>query len=291
MGSLIDFFDRKLNRPNMQPGQKRGAGLLALIILVCIIGGIALALTYLTSLVSYGFAIIAAISATHIAQRSLAAHVGAVAIALEQQGLGAGREAVSRIVGRETAELDQSGISRAAIESLAENFSDGVVAPTFWLAIAGLPGIAIYKAINTADSMIGHRSDRYVDFGWATARIDDFVNLPASRLSALMVIIAAFLMPGTSAKRALQAVRRDARHHRSPNAGWPEAAFAGALGLELAGPRQYGDEIVNDAIMGVGGKPNATAADIRRALRLFWFADMIMIALLGIAVALIYMYY
>ncbi len=158
-------------------------------------------------------------------------------------------------------------MARAAIESLAENFSDGVVAPAFWLLLAGLPGSALYKAANTADSMVGHRTARYEAFGWAAARFDDLINLPASRLAALWIVLAA-PMAGSSAPRAWAAVRRDAAHHRSPNAGWPEAAMAGALGLQLAGPRIYGAEMVEDAFMG-DGRRAVDAADIRRALALY----------------------
>jgi len=177
-------------------------------------------------------------------------------------------------------------VARAAIESLAENFSDGVVAPTFWLAIAGLLGAAAYKAINTADSMIGHRTPRHGAYGWAAAKTDDLVNLPASRLTALLVIAAAALMPECSARDAWRAVRRDARHHRSPNAGYPEAAVAGALGLQLAGPRSYGGILVDDAFMG-DGRREAAADDVYAALRLYRIADVLLIAVVAGAVVII----
>ncbi len=167
---------------------------------------------------------------------------------------------------------------RAAIESLAENFSDGVVAPAFWLAVGGLAGGAAYKAVNTADSMIGHRTPKHEAFGWAAARFDDLVNLPASRLTALLIVAAAAILPGMDARAAWRAVWRDAKKHRSPNAGWPEAAMAGALGLALAGPRSYGGVMGDDAFMGEGGRREVTAADIRRALRLFWMADVLLMA-------------
>ncbi len=188
-------------------------------------------------------------ASTLIASRSLYCHVRDVAAALETGGLEAGRAAVSRIVGRDPQTLDSAGVARAAIESLAENASDGVAAPVFWFALLGLPGLAAYKAINTADSMIGHRTPRHEAFGWASARLDDLVNLPASRLTAALFALAA-LLHKASARGALQAVLRDARRHRSPNAGWPEAAMAGALGLRLAGPRCYGGVVVPDAYMG-----------------------------------------
>ncbi len=211
--------------------------------------------------------LIVLLASTLLAQRSLHDHVRAVADALQTGGLEAGRTAVSMIVGRNPASLDEAGVARAAIESLAENYSDGVVAPALWLAIAGLPGGVAYKAINTADSMIGHRTARYAAFGWAAARLDDLINLPASRLSALFLILGA-LATGASPLGALRAIRGDAHRHRSPNAGWPEAAMAGALGLRLAGPRVYGDTLVDDAFMG-SGRREVTAADIDRALLVY----------------------
>jgi adenosylcobinamide-phosphate synthase len=214
-----------------------------------------------------GFVLVSFLGASFPAQRSLYAHVKSVADALDQEGVVGGRRAVSMIVGRNPAHLDVAGIARAAIESLAENFSDGVVAPAFWLAVGGLPGGALYKAVNTADSMIGHRSERYHAFGWAAARLDDLVNLPASRLSALWLGLAAALT-GNDLRGAVRAVIRDAGKHRSPNAGWPEAAVAGALGLQLAGPRVYGETLVDDAFMG-DGRRDAGSNDIRRALKLY----------------------
>jgi adenosylcobinamide-phosphate synthase len=229
----------------------------------------------------FGVVAAALVASSLPAQRSLHEHVARVAAALEQEGLAAGRKAVSHIVGRDTEALDEAGVARAAIESLAENFSDGVVAPSLWLAIGGLAGGATYKAINTADSMIGHRTPRHEAFGWAAARLDDLVNLPASRLTALLLIAAAATMRPAAAIAAWRAVKRDARHHRSPNAGWPEAAMAGALGLALAGPRSYGGVEVADAVMG-DGRRAATAADIRRALALYRRADALLIGLCAV---------
>jgi adenosylcobinamide-phosphate synthase len=234
----------------------------------------------------FDLVVLGALAGTLLAQRSLYAHVGAVATALEQDGLEAGRRAVSMIVGRDPGSLDAHGVARAAIESLAENFSDGIVAPAFWLVLGGLPGIALYKTINTADSMIGHKSDRYLAFGWAAARLDDLVNLPASRLSALLLFSAAVLRSDASAKDSMRAVRRDARHHRSPNAGWPEAAMAGALGLKLAGPRVYDGVRVPDHWMG-NGRAQAGAEDIRRALRLYRDACLVQAGLVALIAAVL----
>jgi adenosylcobinamide-phosphate synthase len=234
-----------------------------------------------------GLLVTGILAGTLLAQRSLWRHVADVAEALERDGLGGGRRAVSRIVGRNPDSLDESAVVRAAIESLAENFSDGVVAPALWCSACGLPGIAAYKAVNTADSMIGHRTPRHEAFGWAAARLDDVINLPASRLAALWLILAAWLQPGASAAGALRAVRRDAGKHRSPNAGWPEAAMAGALGIRLAGPRVYGATRVEDRWMG-DGRAGATTADLRRALALYRLACAIQIAVAAILVLVIW---
>jgi adenosylcobinamide-phosphate synthase len=285
IGKLIDTADRQFNRDRDSFATRRAAGVAALAGLIAIAGGIG---WFMQLALGDGLGLVATaiLASSMLAQRSLATHVEAVAAALETGGLAAGREAVSLIVGRDPESLDEAGVGRAAIESLAENFSDGVVAPAFWLAVGGLPGAAIYKAVNTADSMIGHRSARHEAFGWAAARLDDLVNLPASRLTALLLVCAAF-PSGADAGQAWKAVRRDASRHRSPNAGWAEAAMAGALGLALAGPRSYGGKLVDDALMGEGGRREADAADIRRALRLYRWADALLIALIGVVATLL----
>ena len=209
-------------------------------------------------------------ASTLIACRGLHAHGTAVANALDLS-LAEGRAAVSQIVGRDPESLDRGGVARAAVESIAENFSDGVVAPLFWLALLGLPGLCAYKAVNTLDSMIGHRSTRYLTFGRAAARLDDWVNWLPARLAGGLLVAAALVVPGADAPRAWRAMRRDAPQHRSPNAGWQEAAMAGALGFALAGPRQYGSEVVDDAWMG-NGRRDLDSADIRAALRLYRWA-------------------
>jgi adenosylcobinamide-phosphate synthase len=171
------------------------------------------------------------------------------------------------IVGRDPESLSADGVARAAIESTAENFSDGLIAPAFWFLALGLPGIIAYKAINTADSMIGHRTPRHLHFGWAAARLDDAVNWPAARISGMLIALAAPIAKGSTG-RAWRVMLRDARLHRSPNAGWPEAAMAGALDLALAGPRIYGDLIVNDRFIHEDGRHEAGPGDISRALRI-----------------------
>jgi adenosylcobinamide-phosphate synthase len=284
MGRLIGALDRWLNKKSAAAA--RAGGIVAVLILVLVVGALSVVLQGALLRLSFGLPVVALLASTLLAQRSLHRHVADVASALDNDGVASGRRAVAHIVGRDPEALDEAGVARAAIESLAENFSDGVVAPVFWLVIAGLPGAALYKAINTADSMIGHRTPRHAAFGWAAARLDDLVNLPASRLTALLIIAAAGLSSKDSLRQAWRAVLRDAPLHRSPNAGYPEAAMAGALGLSLAGPRIYDGVRVDDAFMG-GGRLDASAADIRRALKLYRRADAILLALVAIVAAIV----
>jgi adenosylcobinamide-phosphate synthase len=280
-GRLISILDRALNRESMDAASRRLNGVLALAFVIAIAVVVGGWVQHILLVLPFGFILLALIASSLIAQRSLDRHVRAVADALEKEGLAAGRVAVSRIVGRDIWTLDGGGVARAAIESLAENFSDGVVAPALWLTLAGLPGGCAYKAINTADSMIGHHTPRHEAYGWAAAKIDDLVNLPAARLSALLIVAAAAVMPACSAREAWRAVLRDAPRHRSPNAGYPEAAMAGALGLALAGPRSYGGVMVDDALMG-NGRREAKVRDIRTALTLYQLADVLLIVLVAV---------
>ena len=259
-----------LNRPGFSAARRRGNGVLAVMLLVLATAGPAsllqsALLSRLPALAS--LLLLGMLSSTLLAQRSLYQHVRAVGDGLRQNGLAGGRAAVARIVGRNPENLDEAGVVRAAIESLAENFSDGVVAPAFWCALGGLPGLVFYKAVNTADSMIGHRTERHAAFGWAAARLDDAINLPASRLAAIWIVLAS-MFAGAAPLEAWRAVWRDAGKHRSPNAGWPEAAMAGALGLKLAGPRVYGTTRIDDGWMG-DGRAEASLADLDRALALY----------------------
>ena len=288
MGRAIGWMDRRFNdaRAAPAPDRKRNG-----VIAVAVLTAGALALGWILD----GFLrqswigglVEAALASTLIAQRSLYDHVTAVARALAKDGLAAGRAAVAKIVGRDTAELDQPGVSRAALESLAENLSDGVTAPLFWGLLLGLPGLIAYKAINTADSMIGHRTPRHQAFGWAAARLDDLLNWIPARLCGAIVGAAAFFVRGGDGNRAWQAMWRDAPKHRSPNAGWPEAALAGALGFALAGPRRYhGVEESNTAYMGAGGRVDLTAADIRQGLRLFVAACVLQLGIVAVVAML-----
>jgi len=267
IGALIGALEHRWNRPGLgaSAARARGIGAQALLITLALLAG--WPLIWLAGRSWPGFLLAALATSSLFAQRSLDSHVAAVATALDRS-LADGRRAVSMIVGRNPDVLDEAGVARAAIESLAENFSDGVVAPILWTALAGPCGGIAYKAANTADSMIGHKSERYLNYGWAAARLDDLINLPASRLAAALIVAAAAILPGCSGRHAAFTVWRDAGKHRSPNAGWPEAAMAGALGLSLNGPRVYGDGRVDDAFMG-DGRRAATTQDIRRALRLY----------------------
>ncbi|AQA00791.1 cobalamin biosynthesis protein CobD [Sphingopyxis sp. QXT-31] len=262
---LIDGLERRWNQPERSFATRRLLGLLTLLLLVVLVSGAAWLVqwTLLSHVGAYGWVAVALLAWPAFAQRSLFEHVRAVAEALEQHGLPAARNAVAAIVGRDTAELDESGVARAAIESLAESFSDGVAAPLFWLLLLGLPGAWIYKAVNTADSLIGHREPRWRAYGWAAARTDDAMNLIPARLAGVLICLA-----GGGGWRIMA---RDAHKHASPNAGWPEAAMAGALGLRLAGPVAYDGVMHDKPWIGEGG-PAATPFDIRHALRIYLIA-------------------
>ncbi|MGM4904391.1 adenosylcobinamide-phosphate synthase CbiB [Tardiphaga sp. 866_E4_N2_1] len=267
IGNGIGWLERWLNLEDWSRRQRKLAGVVTIIALVSVailVGGL---LTDLLNDNWIGFGVEALIASTLIAQRSLYQHVARVHRAFTEGGLPAARQVVAMIVGRDPERLDEGGVARAAIESTAENFSDGIVAPVFWLALLGLPGLITYKAINTADSMIGHRSVRYQDFGWAAARLDDLVNLIPARLSGILVALSAPVARG-SIIASLKIMMRDASKHRSPNAGWPESAMAGALGIAIAGPRVYAEGAVNDLYLNAEGR-TAKPDDIRRALRVF----------------------
>lgn len=271
MGRLVSWLDRRFNHG---PDRRR-RGVLALLALLAA----CLPVPLLIAALPFGWVLGIIGAAILLAQRSLADHVGEVAEGLKRS-LEEGRAAVSRIVGRDPQALDSAGVGRAAIESAAENFSDGVVAPAFWFLVAGLPGIVLYKAVNTADSMIGHRSDRYLEFGRAAARLDDVLNWIPARLSGALICLAG-LSPG-----ALRVMWRDAGLHRSPNAGWPEAATAAVLGVALAGPRIYGGVITDDPYVNPEGRRDPGPEDIGRAVALIWRAWAVLLGAAVLAAAL-----
>ncbi|MDQ0512822.1 adenosylcobinamide-phosphate synthase [Angulomicrobium amanitiforme] len=279
-GRLIGGLDATINRDSDSPRTRRLAGVAALAILLLVALAAGAGVQNLLLRLPFGLLLVALVASSLFAQRSLYDHVARVADGLDAS-LEAGRAAVSHIVGRDPERLDEAGVARAAIESLAENFSDGIVAPALWMVVGGLPGGVAYKMVNTADSMIGHRDSRHLHFGWAAARFDDLVNLPASRLAGVLMVAGAVFVRGASPLRAWRAMLRDAAKHRSPNAGWPEAALAGALGIGIAGPRYYGGKLSTDGVMGEGGRRDCTADDIRRSLALYRAADGVMLALLA----------
>lgn len=274
LGKLVEAGDRRLNNPHQAPRHRRLRGALLTLGLTLFAGLVGGALAFALQGLDGGWLLVALLASTLLAYRGLHDHVRAVLVALERD-LDSGRIAVSKIVGRDPDSLDASGVRRAAIESLAENFSDGVVAPAFWFILLGLPGLCAYKAINTLDSMIGHHSEAYEHFGRFAARLDDLVNWIPARLAGGLFILAALLVPGADAGRAKRTMLRDARNHRSPNAGWQEAAVAGALDIALAGPRHYGGTLVDDATMG-DGRRDLTQEDLRGALWLYLAAGAIL---------------
>ena len=281
IGWLIGALEQRLNTPERSGSARRWLGCGALLVVLAVTLGAALVLQGWARSLPGGIFVEIVLATPFLAQKELGRAVGAVASALGQS-LAAGREAVSHIVGRDPERLDEAGVARAAVETLAESTSDGVVAPWFWIVIGGLPGIALYKAINTADSMIGHLDARYRDYGWSAARLDDLVNLVPARLTAVLVVVACFFLGGASPSGAWRAAMQDARKHRSPNSGWPEAAFGGALGFSLGGPRSYGGAVVDLAVMG-GGRAALDGGDIERALGLYWITLNVVLAVSGVA--------
>ncbi len=257
---IIEAFEQRWNRADISPGMRRALGVLTVVLLLMVAAGGGLLLQTALGGLHLGWIGMALLAWPALAQRSLYDHVVPVAQALERSDLNAARQAVGAIVGRDTAALDRHGVARAAIESLAESFCDGIAAPLFWLLVGGLPGVWAYKAINTADSMIGHREERWRAFGWAAARLDDALNLVPARIAALLLCLG-----GGGGWRILW---RDARKHASPNAGWTEAAMAGALGLRLAGQIAY-DGVVHHRDWIGSGRAEATAEDLRQALAIY----------------------
>jgi adenosylcobinamide-phosphate synthase len=259
VGAAIDGLEQRWNRPTRSEATRKVLGVLTVVALVGAAVALGGCLDRLLKAHVWGFAVWVVIATVGLAQKSLHQHVKAVERPLTANDLGSARAAVGCIVGRDVDRLDPSGVSAAAIESLAESFSDGIVAPAFWLLIGGLAGLFAYKVINTADSMIGHLEPRYRSFGWAAARTDDLMNLIPARLAGLLIVLA-----GASGARVMV---RDAPKHASPNAGWPEAAMAGALGLQLGGPTVYDGAILERPRFGAGRA--AGADDLKRGLAIY----------------------
>ncbi|WP_438747808.1 adenosylcobinamide-phosphate synthase CbiB [Pararhizobium sp. O133] len=288
-GTMIGWFDRTFNRKRFEHDVLRIGGVLTIVVLLLwslVCGWLIHWL--LSELGIVGWLLEIVLVAVFLAQKSLADHVSRVATGLRTGGLEGGRKAVSMIVGRDPETLDEPAVCRAAIESLAENFSDGVVAPAFWYAVLGLPGLLAYKMLNTADSMIGHKSPKYLYFGWASARLDDLANIPAARLSILLIAAGAALKSGLNAARnALGTALRDNGLHRSPNSGWPEAAMAGALDIQLAGPRIYAGALVAEPMINGSGRAVAVVGDVETGVSIFYGACTALAVLTVFAAAIV----
>ena len=283
IGNLISRLEAKLNRTELTDQQRRTRGAVMLVAVLAVVGLVAIGLMLALRLLTYGWILEALIATSLLCQKELGERVEQVADDVDQS-LDAGREAVSHLVGRDTQQLDETGVSKAAIESLAENSSDGIIAPAFWMLFGGLAGAALYKAINTADSMVGYRNERYGAFGWASAKLDDLVNLIPARLTGLLFSLAMFTVSPTRAGNALRAMWRDAPKHASPNAGWPEAAMAGALDISLGGPRNYGGVAADLPHMGDGSK-EITSKTVRQALQLYYLMLSSFVVLIGVPAA------
>ena len=279
LGRLIHLVDSAWNRASDPPAFRRLAGVAAAISVIALVVALGWAVQFVLASGWVRVVLVGVLAWPLVAVRSLHDHVAAVANPLASGDITAARLAVAQIVGRDPATLDDSGIARATIESLAENASDGIVAPVLWGALFGLPGILGYKAINTLDSMIGHRTERHEAFGWAAARIDDLANLVPARLTGLLFVL---LAPNRS--QAWSCMLRDAHRHRSPNAGWPEAAMAGALGVRLSGPRIYHGHIADEPWLNEGARDPA-AADVLTGLKLYRYA-IVLLAAAFVALAL-----
>ena len=287
MGAVLGWFESKFNRPGLRFGQAKRRGLVVLFIYLFIWVVFAVALSFVLSLLGiWGWLLEMLIVAVFLSARSLYEHVWNVCNALKFKTVAEARDEIRHIVGREPGALDEYGVARAAIESGAENLSDGFIAPMLFYLVGGLPGLFLYKAVNTADSMIGHRTHRFIAFGWAAARFDDLLNWVPARFTGVLISVLAAVLSGRGWD-SWQAMVRDAGKHSSPNAGWPEAAMAGALGIAVAGPRVYQDMMKQDPWINAKGRLDAGAEDIWQALRLMQgvvFSVLPLVAVIGLVV-------
>ncbi len=284
IGDAITFFDEKLNREKRSEAARAIRGAITVLIMVLATGIIGAGIAWLSLHHQMGWIIELILITVLLAGRSLYDHVKDVAKALDI-GLEPGREAVSHVVGRDVTQLDEHGVARAAIETLAENLCDGVIAPIFWYLLFGFPGLLIYKTVNTMDSMIGYKNTKYRAFGMTAARLDDALNFIPARLTGLFLVLGALFTPTANPAKAFRAMMRDSGKHKSMNAGWPEAAMAGALNIALAGPRRYVNTVVDDPWMG-DGSAKVTVKDIERGLYMYTVANLINVAWIG-AIAVI----
>lgn len=280
LGHLIDSLDRRWNREEHAETLRRTAGIVTAVAVIGVTAAIASVVQLFLPSGWTGIVLAGVVAWPFLALRSLFEHVDAVHRPLMEGDLASARTAVAMIVGRDTSHLDEAGVARAALESLGENTSDGVVAPLFWGVLLGLPGLAAYKAINTLDSMIGHRTERHEAFGWASAKIDDTANFIPARLTGVV-----FAMVSGRPRTAMICMMRDAGKHRSPNAGWPEAALAGGLDVRLSGPRDYGGQSSREPWLN-GTERDPAAGDIKLGLRLYTFAMLVF----GAALILVFVF-
>lgn len=278
------FFDRRLNRGDRSDAARRSRGAITVVVLVGAAFAIGWAIGEYLRVVHYSWAIEAFLVALLLSQRSRFEHAAAVGRALQTEGLEGGRAAAARLVGRDPESLDEYGVARAAIEALFAKFSAGVIAPAFWYLLLGLAGLFAYTTANALARTIGHRSPKYLAFGWAASRFDDALDWIPARLTALLIWLAALALPGAKAGKAIRTMLADAKKYRSPNTGWPVAAAAGALGLALGGPRRTLGTVINEAWLG-DGRARVTVVDIGEALRLYLASAACFAALLLIALA------
>jgi len=276
MGKLISFLDKRLNRGNRSDSNRIIRGTIVVIFTVGLSSLTGYLIVWALQDIAFAWAIEAFVASVLLAGRSLYQHVRKVGISLSENGLEGGREAVSHIVGRNPKMLDKHGVVRASVETLAENFSDGLVAPIFWYLLLGLPGLFAYKAINTLDSMIGYKTERHKAFGMIAAKLDDVANWIPARLTGILLAIAAIFTPGANPFRALDTMWKFASLHASPNAGWPEAVMAGAFDFAQGGPRQYPGGVSEAAWIG-DGRARLNASDIKKAGILYFVANLLII--------------
>ncbi len=268
IGKLISFFERKLNRTDRSSVNLSVRGAVVTFVTVGLSALVGYGFHQVFQLYAYGWVAEIILVAILLAQRSLAAHVATIGKALKNKDEGAARDELRHIVSRDPKKLDVHGVARSALESLAENFSDAVVAPAHWYILLGLPGLCAYKAVNTLDSMIGYRTKRYEWFGMIAAKLDDAVNWPAARLSGLIFVIGACFAPEGNPVAAFKVMMRDASKHASPNAGWPEGAMAGAFDMALGGPRSYPGGLSETVWIG-DGRARLVGRDVMRGVTLF----------------------
>ena len=287
IGGLTGWFDRRLNRERRSEGARLMRGFVVTLFMVAFVAALGWGIHDLAQAVPHGWIIELVAVTLLIAQRSLFDHVRAVARGLDQDGLGGGRLAVAKIVGRDPETLDRHGVARAAVESLAESFADGVVAPVFWYLLFGLPGLLVYKTVNTMDSMIGYRTPRHAAFGKTAARLDDVMNYIPARIAAVLIVVASVFVPRGRPGASFRVMARDGGQHRSPNAGWPEAAMAGALAVALAGPRSYDGKITQDPWVGGEFEARIAGPEIRRALYLFVVACLLQAVIVALIASFI----